>query len=53
MEGNPTFEALSAFAASWGMAYFVVIFLATLAYALWPSKREMFDHAARIPLSED
>jgi cytochrome c oxidase cbb3-type subunit 4 len=53
MEGNPTFDALSAFAASWGMAYFGVIFVATLAYALWPSKREFFDHAARIPLSED
>ncbi len=53
MEGNPTFEALSAFAATWGMAYFGVIFMIVIAYALWPSKRAQFNAAARIPLSED
>jgi cytochrome c oxidase cbb3-type subunit 4 len=53
MEGNPTFEALSAFAATWGMAYFGAIFMIVIAYALWPSKRAQFNAAARIPLSED
>jgi len=53
MEGNPTFDMLSSFAASWGMAYFAVIFLMVMVYALWPAKRDLFDHAARIPLSED
>jgi cytochrome c oxidase cbb3-type subunit 4 len=48
-----TFETLSAFAASWGSLYFAVMFFAVLVYALWPSKRELFDHAARMPLSED
>ena len=53
MDGNATFETLSAFAASWGMAYFGVIFMFVLVYALWPSKRDQFNAAARIPLSED
>lgn len=53
MDGNPTFEALSAFAATWGMAYFGVIFMIVLAYAFWPTKQDQFNAAARIPLSED
>ena len=48
-----TSESLSAFAASWGSIYFAVMFIAAVAYALWPSKREEFDHAARLPLTED
>ena len=50
---NMTFESLSAFAASWGSIYFAVMFFAAVTYALWPSKKSLFDHAYRIPLSED
>ncbi len=32
---------------------FVAIFLGILAYALWPSNREKFGDAARMPLRED
>jgi cytochrome c oxidase cbb3-type subunit 4 len=32
---------------------FVAIFVGILAYALWPSNREKFDDAARMPLRED
>jgi len=32
---------------------FVAIFLAILAYALWPGKRAAFDEAAKMPLRED
>jgi cytochrome c oxidase cbb3-type subunit IV len=32
---------------------FVAIFLAVLAYALWPANREAFDDAAKMPLRED
>ena len=53
MDVNPTYKALTSFAASWGMAYFIIVFFMAVAYALWPSKRDLFDHAARIPLSED
>ena len=50
---NMTSESLSAFAASWGSIYFALMFLIAVAYALWPSKKTLFDHASRIPLSED
>ena len=48
-----TFQSLSAFAASWGSIYFALMFFAAVAYALWPSKRDTFEHAARLPLTED
>jgi cytochrome c oxidase cbb3-type subunit 4 len=48
-----TYRALAEFAQTWGLVYFVVVFLAVLAYALWPSRKAQFDEAARLPLSED
>ncbi|MFY9629596.1 MAG: cbb3-type cytochrome c oxidase subunit 3 [Methylocystis sp.] len=48
-----TFEAWREFAASWGTAYFGLIFIAALAYALRPSRRKHFDEASKIPLRED
>jgi cytochrome c oxidase cbb3-type subunit 4 len=50
---DPTYRALAEFAQTWGLAYFVVIFATALAYALWPSRKQQFDEAARIPLRED
>jgi cytochrome c oxidase cbb3-type subunit IV len=50
---NPFYQTLSEFAQTWGLLYFVVIFLVVLAYALWPSRQRQFDEAARIPLRED
>jgi cytochrome c oxidase cbb3-type subunit 4 len=50
---NPTYRALAEFAQSWGLVYFVAVFLVVLAYALWPSRQEEFDEAARVPLRED
>src|SRR3974390_205397 len=37
------------FAQTWGLVYFVVIFLAVLVYALLPSRQKQFDDAARMP----
>ena len=48
-----TYSMLAQFAQTWGLAYFVAIFLVVLAYALWPSRQRQFDEAARIPLRED
>ena len=48
-----TYRALAEFAQTWGLAYFVAIFLVVLAYALSPSRRRQFDEAARMPLRED
>jgi len=32
---------------------FVAVFLAIVAYALWPRNKAAFDEAARLPLRED
>lgn len=47
-----TYEGWSHFAQTWGMLYFVGIFAAALAYALWPSNRGDFARAARLPMKE-
>ena len=44
---------LAQFAQSWGLAYFVAVFAAVVIYAMWPSKRQTFENAARMPLRED
>jgi cytochrome c oxidase cbb3-type subunit IV len=48
-----TYEWLAQIAQSAGLLYFLAIFLAVLAYALWPKNRRTFDAAARVPLQED
>lgn len=50
---SSTYLALAGFAQTWGLIYFVAVFLAVLAYALWPSRQRQFDEAARMPLRED
>jgi cytochrome c oxidase cbb3-type subunit IV len=50
---NESYRALAEFAQTWGLAYFVAVFLVVLAYALWPSRQQQFDEAARMPLRED
>jgi cytochrome c oxidase cbb3-type subunit 4 len=47
------YRSLAEFAQTWGLAYFVAVFLIALAYALWPSNRAKFDDAAQMPLRED
>lgn len=48
-----SYAALAGFAQTWGLVYFVAIFLAIVVYALWPKNRARFDDAAQIPLRED
>jgi cytochrome c oxidase cbb3-type subunit 4 len=50
---DETYKAVVEFAQTWGLVYFVVIFVLVLLYALWPSRQKKFDEAARIPLRED
>jgi cytochrome c oxidase cbb3-type subunit IV len=47
------FETLTRFAQSWGMFYTIILFAGALTYALWPSNKETFDHAARAPLEPE
>jgi cytochrome c oxidase cbb3-type subunit IV len=48
-----TYEVMRSFVASFGLAYFGLIFVIALVYVLLPSKRDAFEEAARIPLQED
>jgi cytochrome c oxidase cbb3-type subunit 4 len=50
---DPTYKAVAEFAQTWGLIYFVAVFVAVVIYALWPSRKKQFDDAARIPLRED
>lgn len=45
-----TYDSLSAFAQTWGLLYFVVIFGVAVAYALWPSNAKTFRKASQVPL---
>jgi len=48
-----SYEAVSYFARTIGLVFLVVLFVAVLAYALWPGNRRKFGRAARLPLEED
>jgi cytochrome c oxidase cbb3-type subunit IV len=48
-----TYETVSRFVQQGGSVYFFLIFLAGVAYAVWPRKRQEFDRAARMPLDEE
>lgn len=50
---SDTYKLVAEFAQTWGLAYFVLVFSAVVAYSLWPSRKERFDAAARMPLRED
>ena len=47
------YDSVADFSAFWGMIYFVILFVAVLAYALNPRAQKKFDEAARIPLNEE
>ena len=50
---SETYLAVAHFAQTWGLAYFMGVFVLVLLYALWPSRQRQFDEAARMPLRED
>lgn len=48
-----TYEGLARFAQQGGSLYFGLLFLAGVAYALWPRHREEFRRLSHLPLSAD
>ena len=48
-----SYEMVARFAQQGGLIYFGLIFLAGCAYALWPSNRDAFSRAKRLPLEGD
>lgn len=47
------YDRLAEFAQTWGLVYFVILFVIVLVYALWPTNKKRFDDASKIPLRED
>ncbi len=47
------YEDVLAFAKSWSVVYFSLMFLAAFAYAYWPKNRERFRRAAYMPLRDE
>lgn len=47
------YEALASFAQTWGLLFFVTVFIGVLIYALWPKNSARFDAAAHMPLNDD
>lgn len=47
------YSFVSDFVTTWWTPLFVVLFIAVIAYVLWPRNRTAFDAAAKMPLRED
>lgn len=47
------YEEVLHFAQTVGLVLLVLLFLAGVAFALWPRNRERFKRAAQLPLEED
>ena len=48
-----TYNTVAHFAQTWGLVLLVVLFAIAVAYACWPSNRDKFHRAARMPLDDD
>ena len=46
-------ETLVAFAKTFGLFYLIAMSLVALLYALWPSNKKRFDHAAKSVLDDE
>jgi cytochrome c oxidase cbb3-type subunit IV len=47
------YRTLAEFAQTYGLIYFVVVFLSVVVWAMWPSRKRRFEEATRMPLRED
>lgn len=50
---HENYAAAAEFAQTWGLVFFVVLFVIAAGYALWPRNARKFHDAARIPLEDD
>lgn len=48
-----TYHDLVQFAGTYGQLYVLALFIAVVAYALWPRNRDKFERAARQVLDDD
>lgn len=47
------YELLYEIAGTWGLLFLLVLFIAAVAYALWPGNRRKFDRAKQVPLEDE
>lgn len=50
---SDTYTGLAEFAQSWGLVYFVAVFVIVVLMVMRPSRKRDYEQAARLPLSED
>jgi len=48
-----SYQEASELSRSWGLVFLMVLFLGSVAYALWPSNRAKFTRAAAMPLDDE
>lgn len=48
-----TYDALREFSATFGLIFLVVMFLSVVGYALWPSNKNRFKEASKLPFDDD
>jgi len=48
-----TYEAVARFAQQGGTVYFGLLFFAGVAYALWPTRKDLYQRIAKAPLEDD
>ena len=48
-----TYEAMRAFADSWGLVFMSAVFVTAVVWTLRPGSRKLAEEAANIPLKED
>ena len=48
-----TYSTVAAFTQSLALVLFLLVFLGSVVYAVWPGNKEKFKHAANLPLVPD
>ncbi|MGE5538785.1 MAG: cbb3-type cytochrome c oxidase subunit 3 [Gemmatimonas sp.] len=48
-----THDTVARLVGTWGQLYMIVLFVAVLAFSLWPRKGRSMADAARIPLADE
>lgn len=48
-----TYLSLAKFAQTWGLIYFVSVFVLMFVYVMRPSGKSKYEEASKIPLKED
>ena len=47
------YQTVAKFSETWGLLFLFILFVAVVVYAMWPSNKEKFDEAAKMPLKDD